>query len=156
MDWFLTLTRNGEDLYPKLAKAIEKPAIYKSEKVRGEVFRHFGYFMTETTGHLAEYVPWFRKSKAALDMYCDEPGFGGQSGAYFNWCDTVAKKLRGKEPAGLGVDEARSRGAWSTARTSSRRWPPGIPFKFMGNVRNDGYIDQPPLGLLRGGPHVCG
>jgi hypothetical protein len=80
------------------ASAIEKPAIYKSEKVRGEVFRHFGYFMTETTGHLAEYVPWFRKSKAALDVYCDEPGFGGQSGAYFNWCTRFT--LRGAKRLG--------------------------------------------------------
>jgi len=35
-------------------------------------------------------------SRAALDAYCDEPGFGGQSGAYFSWCDTVAKKYEGK------------------------------------------------------------
>ncbi len=96
MDWFLTLTHKGADLYPKLAEVMEKPAYYKSEKVRGEVFRHFGYFMTETTGHLSEYVPWFRKSKAALDMYCDEPGFGGQTGAAYDWGATVAKKYAGK------------------------------------------------------------
>ena len=143
MDWFLTLTRNGEDLYPKLAQAIEKPAIYKSEKVRGEVFRHFGYFMTETTGHLAEYVPWFRKNRAALDMYCDEPGFGGQSGAYFNWCDTVAKRYEGKNQLDWESTKLEGRSveycSYIIEAVAS-----GAPFKFMGNVRNDGYITNLP------------
>ena len=66
-----------------LRELFEKPEYYKNEKVRGEVFRHFGYFMTESTGHLSEYVPWFRKNRQALDTYCDEPSFGGESGAYY-------------------------------------------------------------------------
>jgi len=86
MDWFLSLQHKGQDLYPKLREVFEKPEYYKNEKVRGEVFRHFGYFMTESTGHLSEYVPWFRKNKAALELYCDEPSFGGQSGAYYTYC----------------------------------------------------------------------
>jgi len=143
MDWFLTLTRDGKDLYPLLAKAIERPEIYKSEKVRGEVYRHFGYFMTETTGHLAEYVPWFRKSKAALDTYCDEPGFGGQSGAYYAWCDTVAKKYEGKNQLDW---ESTKLGPRSVEYCSYivEAVVTGKPFKFMGNVRNDGYIDNLP------------
>ncbi|MGD9139587.1 MAG: hypothetical protein PVH42_22690, partial [Desulfobacterales bacterium] len=52
MDWFLKLTHQGRDLYPKLREVFEKPEYYKNEKVRGEVFRHFGHFMTESTGHL--------------------------------------------------------------------------------------------------------
>ena len=78
MDWFLKLEHKGRDLYPVLRDVFERPEYYKSEKVRAEVFRHFGYFMTETTGHLSEYVPWFRKNKEAMDLYCDEPGFGEQ------------------------------------------------------------------------------
>jgi alpha-galactosidase len=143
MDWFLTLTRNGEDLYPRLAAAIEKPAIYKSEKVRGEVFRHFGYFMTETTGHLAEYVPWFRKSKAALDMYCDEPGFGGESGAYYNWCSKVAKKYEGKNQLDAESTKLEARSV-EYCSYIMEAVATGTPFKFMGNVRNDGYIDNLP------------
>ncbi|MBC7809429.1 MAG: alpha-glucosidase/alpha-galactosidase, partial [Akkermansiaceae bacterium] len=60
MDWFLRLEHQGRDLYPELRELFEKPEYYKNEKVRGEVFRQFGYFMTESTGHLSEYVPWFR------------------------------------------------------------------------------------------------
>jgi alpha-galactosidase len=143
MDWFLTLTRNGEDLYPRLAKAIERPEIYKSEKVRGEVYRHFGYFMTETTGHLSEYVPWFRKNQAALDLYCDEPGFGGQSGAYYTWCATVAKKYEGKNQLDW---ESTKLGERSVEYCSyiMEAVVTGTPFKFMGNVRNDGFITNLP------------
>ena len=94
MDWFLTLEHQGRDLYPMLRELFEKPEYYKNEKVRGEVFRHFGYFMTESTGHLSEYVPWFRKNRAALDLYCDEPAFGGESGAYYTWGKAMAESFR--------------------------------------------------------------
>ena len=82
MAWFLRLEKDGKDLYPLLKANFEKPGYYANEKVRGEVMRHFGYFMTESTGHLSEYLPYFRKSKKALELYCDEPGFGGETGAY--------------------------------------------------------------------------
>ncbi len=81
MAWFLRLEKDGKDLYPKLRENAEKPAYYLSEKVRCEVMRQFGYFMTESSGHLSEYLPWFRKNKKALDLYCDQPGFGGATGA---------------------------------------------------------------------------
>ena len=98
MDWFLTLRHRGRDLYPMLRDCFEKPEYYKNEKVRGEVFRHFGYFMTESTGHLSEYVPWFRKSRESLGLYCDEPSFGGESGAYYKYCQALADKYAGHDP----------------------------------------------------------
>jgi alpha-galactosidase len=111
MDWFLTLEHNGRDLYPVLREVFEKPEYYKNEKVRGEVFRHFGYFMTESTGHLSEYVPWFRKNRKALDTYCDEPSFGGESGAYYSWCRLIAGKVRGARSARIraGADRTPQR-----------------------------------------------
>lgn len=93
LDWFLKLEKDGKDLYPLLKENIEKPEYYINEKVRGEVMRHFGYFMTESTGHLSEYLPWFRKNKKALDLYCDQPAFGGETGAYYKWCRKIAEKF---------------------------------------------------------------
>ena len=112
MGWFLKLEHEGRDIYPLLRARFEQPEYYVNEKVRGEVFRQFGYFMTESTGHLAEYVPWFRKNGKALDLYCDEPGFGGESGAYYNFCKYVADKYESQmlleaEPAGLPSAEHR-------------------------------------------------
>jgi alpha-galactosidase len=143
MDWFLRLEHNGRDLYPILRERFEQPEYYKNEKVRGEVFRHFGYFMTESTGHLSEYVPWFRKSKAALDCYCDEPAFGGESGAYYKWGKAMAEKYAWHDPLEFESTtiEARSSEYCSYIMEALVT---GRPFRFMGNVRNDGYIDNLP------------
>jgi len=96
MAWFLSLKNRDtqQDLYPVLRKNIERPEYYSNEKVRCEVMRQFGYFMTESTGHLSEYLPWFRSSQRALDLYCDEPAFGGESGAYYRYASQLAKKYR--------------------------------------------------------------
>jgi alpha-galactosidase len=145
MDWFLTLEHQGRDLYPKLREVFEKPEYYKNEKVRGEVFRHFGYFMTESTGHLSEYVPWFRKNKKALDLYCDEPSFGGETGAYYAWCKTIA----GKYAAHDALAEEPTRIEKRSVEYCSyilEAVATGKPFRFMGNVRNDGYIANLPTG----------
>ena len=67
----------GEDLYPKLKKLAdlilndkivssrtkkqEYPGRNLHEKVRYEVLKRFGFFVTESSEHFAEYVPWFIK-----------------------------------------------------------------------------------------------
>jgi alpha-galactosidase len=50
-----------EDLYPRIAKVIEEKRVPDWNRVRYEVFRHFGYFVTESSEHFSEYVPWFIK-----------------------------------------------------------------------------------------------
>ena len=145
MDWFLRLEHHGRDIYPELREKFEKPEYYKNEKVRGEVFRQFGYFMTESTGHLSEYVPWFRKTKKALELYCDEPAFGGESGAYYKWGKTMAEKYAKHDPLEFETTKIDSRSAeycsWIMEAVAT-----GKPFRFMGNVRNDGYITNLPQG----------
>ncbi|NLX35400.1 MAG: alpha-glucosidase/alpha-galactosidase, partial [Chloroflexi bacterium] len=97
MAWFLNLEHRGEDLYPLLRQRFEQPEYYANDKVRGEVMRHFGYFMTESSGHLSEYLPYFRKNQRALDAYCDEPEFGGESGAALKWGQRVAARYEGRD-----------------------------------------------------------
>jgi alpha-galactosidase len=145
MDWFLKLEHKGQDLYPKLRGLFEKPEYYKNEKVRGEVFRHFGYFMTESTGHLSEYVPWFRKNRKALELYCDEPGFGGESGAYYKYCMALVRKYGTRDP--LEFDSPRiTRRSVEYCSYIIEAVLTGKPFRLMGNVRNDGYITNLPEG----------
>jgi alpha-galactosidase len=145
MDWFLTLEHKGKDLYPRLREVFEKPEYYKNEKVRGEVFRHFGYFMTESTGHLSEYVPWFRKNAKALGLYCDEPAFGGESGAYYHYCKALAAKYAKHDP--LEYESAKiERRSVEYCSYILEAVATGKPFRFMGNVRNDGFIDNLPDG----------
>jgi len=145
MDWFLTLEHNGRDLYPKLREVFEKPEYYKNEKVRGEVFRHFGYFMTESTGHLSEYLPWFRKNRKALDLYCDEPSFGGESGAYYKYSKTLAAKYAKHDPLEYEDPKIESRSV-EYCSYIVEAIVTGRPFRLMGNVRNDGYITNLPDG----------
>jgi alpha-galactosidase len=59
--FFLRLERAGEDLYPALRRIVDEGRVPEHNLVRYELLRHFGYFVTESSEHLAEYVPWFIK-----------------------------------------------------------------------------------------------
>jgi len=145
MAWFLKIEHKGQDLYPLFKERCERPEYYVNEKVRIEVMRHFGYFMTESTGHLSEYVPWFRSSDRALKAYCDQPAFGGESGAYYRWCETVAKAYEKVDPLQFESPKLEPRSAeYCTYILEARQT--GVPFKLQGNVRNDGYITNLPQG----------
>lgn len=144
MDWFLKLEHNGKDLYPILKANMEKPEYYKNEKVRGEVMRQCGYFMTESTGHLSEYLPWFRKNQMALDKYCDEPMFGGETGAYLKFKKMIQEKFKNTDVLSIesGELEPRSKEYFSYIIEAIKT---GKPFKFSGNVPNHGYITNLPF-----------
>jgi alpha-galactosidase len=59
--YYLRLERDGEDLYPALRQLANERREPAWERVRFEVFRRFGYFVTESSEHFSEYVPWFIK-----------------------------------------------------------------------------------------------
>jgi len=147
MAWFLSIKdkRDGRDLNPILRENIEKPEYYVNEKVRCEVMRHFGYFMTESTGHLSEYIPWFRSHKRALDMYCDQPDFGGASGAYYNYCAMIAEKYKKVDYLSLESPKIEARSVEYCSYILEAH-ETDAPFHLNGNVRNDGYITNLPEG----------
>jgi alpha-galactosidase len=145
MAWFLKLDHRGRDLYPTLKRNFEKPGYYVNEKVRGEVLRHFGYFMTESTGHLSEYLPYFRKNRKALDLYCDEPAFGGESGAYYKYCAMLADKFAGTDPLSIESTKLGPRSAEYCSHIIEAS-ETGRIFLLNGNIRNDGYITNLPAG----------
>ncbi len=62
MAFFLTLTHEGRDLYPRLRRIVAEDRVPERNRVRYEVLRHLGCFVTESSEHFAEYVPWFIKS----------------------------------------------------------------------------------------------
>ncbi|MEM1272173.1 MAG: alpha-glucosidase/alpha-galactosidase [Pseudomonadota bacterium] len=67
--FFLDLEHNGRSLYPQLVEGyasgrLPKPPLYHARcpnKLRYEAMTHLGFFCTESSEHLAEYVPWFIK-----------------------------------------------------------------------------------------------
>ena len=83
MAFYLELRRGQENLYPRLFRAMEDPKIYNTNRVRFELMRRLGYFVTESSEHSAEYVPYFiphgpemvKRFAIPIDEYlkrCDE------------------------------------------------------------------------------------
>jgi alpha-galactosidase len=75
MTWFLKLRIDGEDAYPRLWRALDNPEIFAKDKVRFELMRTFGKFVSESSEHNAEYTPHFLKRDdqiAAYDVPVDE------------------------------------------------------------------------------------
>ncbi|MBG9733718.1 alpha-glucosidase/alpha-galactosidase [Paenibacillus alvei] len=64
MAWLLEVTRNGEDLYPEIKRrAMEKQKTKHHDMVRYELMFKFGYYVTESSEHNAEYHPYFIKKQ---------------------------------------------------------------------------------------------
>lgn len=71
MAWFLELEHSGRDLYPDLRAARADPGIYAQDVVRFETMDHFGRFITESSHHLSEYLPYFRHDQTEIDRLVD-------------------------------------------------------------------------------------
>jgi alpha-galactosidase len=69
MTWFLKLRIGAEDAYPRLRAAMEDPAIVAKDKVRFELMRVFGRFISESSEHNAEYTPHFLRSEKEIAHY---------------------------------------------------------------------------------------
>jgi alpha-galactosidase len=67
--WMTRLEVDGEDAYPRLFAAMEDPDTYAKDKVRFELMRRFGYYVTESSEHNAEYVPYFLKDDELIERY---------------------------------------------------------------------------------------
>ena len=63
MAWLLEITRNGEDLYPEIKKRAAELTEKHDNMVRVEMMKQFGYYVTESSEHNAEYLPYFIKDK---------------------------------------------------------------------------------------------
>jgi alpha-galactosidase len=67
--WMTRLEVNGNDAYPLLYAAMEDPDVYARDKVRFELMRRFGYFVTESSEHNAEYTPYFLRDRALIEEF---------------------------------------------------------------------------------------
>jgi len=65
MAFYLRFERKTEDgvgdLYPRIRQVVEEGRAPDWNRVRYEMFTRLGYFVTESSEHFAEYVPWFIK-----------------------------------------------------------------------------------------------
>ncbi|MEX1031658.1 MAG: alpha-glucosidase/alpha-galactosidase [Paenibacillaceae bacterium] len=86
--WYVQIKHNGVDMTGKLLEAFEShPDFSKTEKVRIDMLRRFGYYSTESNGHLSEYVPWYRKRPQEIMEWIDlGTWINGETGGYLRVC----------------------------------------------------------------------
>jgi alpha-galactosidase len=145
MAFYLTFQRRRrdgsiEDLYPLIRKVADAQREPDWNRVRYEVLRHFGYFVTESSEHFAEYTPWFIKR--------DRPDlierFNIPLDEYIRRCEVQSERWREQEKAlvsGAAIEVKRS--SEYAARIIVAELT-GEPVVVNGNVANCGYIENLP------------
>ena len=61
MAWLLEVSKDGVDLYPEVKRRSKEQGYPENDKVRHEIMHRFGYYVTESSEHNAEYMPYFIK-----------------------------------------------------------------------------------------------
>jgi alpha-galactosidase len=151
--FFLEFRTKEEDLYPKIIAAVEDPAIYGQEPVRIDLLKYFGYFVTESSGHASEYVPYFRKTAKMVnnelvprftDQINDWFEFG-RTGGYLRHCHDRVQKFQQEYQSilqeELSAERTHEYGARIIEAIETNR-----PITINGNVPNDDLIDNLPEG----------
>jgi alpha-galactosidase len=136
--FYLELRHAGRDVYPDLR---EKRDLPDWNRVRYEVLRHFGYFCTESSEHLAEYVPWFIK-RDRPDLLEE---FNVPLDEYPRRCETQLaewEKLRAALQAGERIPVVGPSDEYGARIVHALET--GDPFMFNGNVMNEGLVDNLP------------
>jgi len=142
MAFYLKFEREGEDLYPRIRKVLDEGRQPDRNRIRYEMFKRLGYFVTESSEHFAEYTPWFIKRdrpdlieefNIPLDEYirrCEEQ--------IAEW-EAQRKALEGGAP--LEVHRSTEYGSLIIHSQET-----GTPRVIYGNVANRGLIDNLPGG----------
>lgn len=86
--WYISVKHNGEELLDRILPAYEQDEeLSRTEKVRIDVLRNFGYYSTESNGHLSEYVSWYRKRPEEVEKWIDlGTWINGETGGYLRVC----------------------------------------------------------------------
>ena len=138
--WLLELEQNGADIYPEVRKRAFARKDIHPDMVRYEIFRRFGYYVTESTQHTAEYTPYFIKRAypglaeqygVKTEMY---QGWGNSQQEYWSH----ARKME-NEP----LTHTRTK---EFASYILEAMTTGTPFEIAANVLNHGYIENLPQG----------
>ncbi len=148
--WFIEILNKGKKVESaELLEAYEQHPIYsKTEKVRIDVLKRFGYYSTESNGHLSEYLPWYRKRLDEIVDWIDLSKWDhGETAGYLrycmegrNWFETDYKVWLESESPTIGPDIR-------TTEHSSRiieSIETGRPYRGHFNVRNNGAITNLP------------
>lgn len=147
--WYISVKYNGEDLLDKILPAyLADEELSKTEKVRIDVLKNFGYYSTESNGHLSEYVSWYRKRPDEVEKWIDlGTWINGETGGYLrvcregrNWFEEDFPNWM-KEPAKIYSHENRSQEHGSYIIEGLET---GRVYRGHFNVMNEGCISNLP------------
>ncbi|MCL2319784.1 MAG: alpha-glucosidase/alpha-galactosidase [Treponema sp.] len=93
--WYIQILHNGKDMKDKVLEGFQKHPVYsQEEKVRIDILKRFGYYSTESNGHLSEYLPWYRKRPGEIDSWISYNSWiHGESGGYLRECRETRSKF---------------------------------------------------------------
>lgn len=143
MAFYLRFERNGEDLYPLIRRVAQEGRAPRWNRVRYDVLQRLGYFVTESSEHFSEYVPWYIKD--GREDLIDE--FNIPLDEYITRCELQIQawdKMRDMlEDEDQELDLRRSIEYGSLIIHSMETGQPRVVY---GNVPNDGLVDNLPQG----------
>ena len=144
--WFLKLQHKDKDLYPELKKLINNPELSEDqelreeEEVRFEILKQFNYFSTESPRHDSEYLPYFRRTQELLDNYnLERRQVEDEPGKVREWMEDTGPDDSNKVYGELRKSNEYTTGIMEAVLTDE-------PYKFNGNVMNEGLITNLPEG----------
>ena len=156
--WVLEAEHDGESVYPALYDALDDPEIYDQDNVRFEMLRHFDAFVTESSNHMSEYVPYFRTDEETIAEYTVDEEFEDYfvdwmpTGRYFeHWCEyqQEAREMEAGDidPAIERSEEYGSRIIHSMETNERRRMNINVrnDTGAIANVGNDACVEVPCL-----------
>ena len=160
--WYVQVRHKGQDMTGKLLAAFEKhPHLSRSEKVRIDMMRRFGYYSTESNGHLSEYVPWYRKRTGEIRKWIDMGSWiNGETGGYLrvciegrSWFKTDFPNWMKAEPWKYGPESrGHEHGSYIMESLETRRL-----YRGYFNVVNDGCITNlPPDAVIEAPGYIDG
>jgi alpha-galactosidase len=142
--WFTKLEHQGKSLYPKLMELARKDQAAgkatqegdSADLVRKDMMLHFGAFITESSGHLSEYLPYYRTRQEVMEKYC-RAGYEGAAGFYSNNWPTWRKNADGERMKMLnGEKDPVSPRSWEYASWIIEAREKDAPYRIHGNVMN--------------------
>ena len=169
MAWFLEYEWKGEDAYPLIWEAMGKPEVYERDIVKFEVMKHFGAFVSESSVHMSEYTPYFRRTPELIDRYTSDRMWGvsrkGMTPEERRATFVDRREAQDEEISRLahGEEEIPIERSHEFCTRILNAIETHVPYVFNGNVRNTGLITnllpnsivEVPIMVDRGGLHPC-
>ena len=144
MAWFTTLEHNGQDMYPVLKEKAKDPEFLALDPVRLDAMLYLGAFVTESSGHFSEYIPYYRKRQDLIDKHCGA-GYDGETGFYATqWPTWRANTDREIQQLVSGEKELTLKRSHEYAAVIIEAVFKNEPAVIYGNVKNTGLIENLP------------